>query len=264
MAVYLADNPEWLREAIKSVLENTTAPNEVIIVIDGPIGSGLERVISHYGSLALVSVIRLEKNFGLGYALNVGIQNSSNELIARMDSDDISVVNRFEIQLNAFKNDKDLEILGGQISEFVGEVHNATSRRIVPLSLEEIKRFSKRRSPFNHPTVMYKKSSIERLGGYDSSVVRLEDYDLWLRALAGNVNCRNLEQTLLYYRTSNDAIKRRKTIKSLRNHIKARFGFYSKRYISLPDLLYGIFTQLILFVIPVSVAAFLFKRLARG
>lgn len=264
MAVYAKDKPEWLALAFDSLLTQMIISNDIVVIIDGPIGSELEAVLAAYNKHAFITLVRLEKNQGLGNALNVGIKHAKNELIGRMDADDIAVPNRFELQLAAFEKNPELGILGGQIAEFIDNPEEIVAYRKVPTDNAAIKAFSRRRSPFNHPTVMYKKSVIEKLGGYDVSAIRIEDYDLWLRAIHSDVEVGNLDEVLLNYRSNEDAMKRRKTFGSLKNHIRARFRFHSMKYISTGDLAYGVTSQLILFIIPTTLADKIFKQLVRG
>jgi hypothetical protein len=180
-----------------------------------------------------------------------------------MDSDDISLPSRFELQLAEFMKNPKLDILGGQLAEFIDTPDRIVSYRNVPTTQGEIAKFSKRRSPFNHPTVMYRKSVIEKLGGYDISAIRIEDYDLWLRAIANGAQCANLNKVLLAYRAASDTMKRRRTFSSWKNHMKARTRFYNKGYISFIDFCYGVLTQTILFVAPRKLSAKLFNRVVR-
>lgn len=264
MSVYKKDHPEWFEQAIESLLTQTLPSEDIVIVADGPLTPQLNAVLRRYKGNKSISIVRLPVNQGLGSALNAAIKRAKNELIARMDADDIAVPNRFELQIAGFNKNPKLDILGGQIAEFVNSPEEITAYRKVPLTHSEIKHFARRRCPFNHPTVMYKKSTIQSLGGYDASAIRVEDYDLWQRALANDAVCANIEVTLLHYRSTVDAMKRRKTFTSLKNHIRARARFYTKRYISLADFLYGVVTQTTLFIIPTGLASALFKKVMRN
>lgn len=264
MSVYKNDCPEWFERAIESILNQTVKSDDIVIVVDGPVTSELNAVLHQYKDEKSISFVRLSVNQGLGNALNSGIKRVKNELIARMDADDIAVSDRFERQLAEFNKNPGLDILGGQIAEFVNSPEEITAYRKVPLTHSEIRQFARRRSPFNHPTVMYRKSTIEKLGYYDTSAIRIEDYDLWLRALSIGAVCANVDAILLYYRSTIDAMKRRKTFISLKNHIKARTRFYKKKYISLSDFLYGVTTQTMLFILPTGLANMAFKKVVRN
>ncbi len=263
MAVYKNDRAEWFEQALESMLNQTVTSNDIVIVVDGPLTDSLNRTLRKYQDNDAISIIRLKTNQGLGNALNVGIENAKNELIARMDSDDIAVPNRIEIQLAEFAKNPKLDIVGGQIAEFIDNPDEVISYRRVPLLHADIKLFARRRSPFNHPTVMYRKSAIQKIGGYDVTAIRIEDYDLWLRALNNGVVCGNVDATLLKYRSTSDAMKRRRTVASWKSHIRARKGFYSSRYISLSDLTYGVATQTTLLLAPAFLVKLLFNKVVR-
>ena len=263
MAVYHKDRAEWLTQAIESLLNQSVISDDIVIVADGPLTPQLDATLQTYENTRTISLIRLQKNEGLGNALNVGIEHAKNELIARMDSDDISLPNRLELQIAEFVKNPKLDILGGQIAEFIDNPDEIVAYRKVPTEQNEIEKFARRRNPFNHPTVMFKKSTIKKLGYYDASAIRIEDYDLWLRALSHGAVCANLNAVVLNYRSTVDAMRRRKTFVSLKNHIRARVRFYSKGYISLPDLLYGVVTQTMLFILPTGIVSAVFKKLVR-
>lgn len=263
MAVYKNDRAEWLQQAIDSLLNQSVKADDIVIVVDGPLTEALNAVLRRYKNEKTISIMRLPENKGLGNALNIGIAHAKRELVARMDADDIAVENRFELQLAEFDKNPDLDILGGQIAEFIDTPDNIVAYRKVPTSYNDIKQFARRRSPFNHPTVMYKKSTIQKLGGYDVSAIRIEDYDLWLRAIHGGATVSNLSEVVLDYRANEDAMRRRKTFSSLKNHTKARLKFYKRDYISAGDLVYGVITQTILLILPVSLAKSIFNRTVR-
>lgn len=207
MSVYKNDRPDYFCLAVDSVLQQTLKPDEIILVVDGPISQKLEVIIKDYSKK--VNVIWLKKNKGLWNALNVGLRACRNELIARMDSDDIATPDRLEKQIAAFRQEPDLDIVGAQIAEFLGDTDNIVSYRKVPLAQAEIVKFARFRSPFNHPVVMYKKSAVLAVGGY-SELYRTEDYDLWIRMLNHGCQVKNLQELLLFYRLS-DANMARKT-----------------------------------------------------
>ena len=157
MSVYAGDNPHCLVKAVESVIKQTMAPKEVIMVIDGPIGDELKNVIIKIkGQNSSVKVVYLPKNKGLGPALQEGLKECTTDLIARMDSDDISVPDRFEKQLKIFQKEENVDILGGLIAEFIGSCDNVVGIRSVPETNEEIYHYMKNRCPLNHVTVMFR------------------------------------------------------------------------------------------------------------
>ena len=189
MSVYKREKPEYLDEALSSIENQTIIPTEIILVEDGPIPIELKKVIikhkKNWGNS--FKDIVLEKNQGLAAALRLGTEYVSTNWIARMDSDDISIPNRFEFQLKEIMENPNLAIVGGQIKEFALNINNVVGQREVPISQNLICDFIKWRSPFNHPTVMLNKKIIKKVGGY-ISFGNLEDYYLWARIIANNYN----------------------------------------------------------------------------
>ena len=120
MSVYRKENPEFFRIAIESMLKQTIPTNDFVLVCDGPLTPKLDQVIQTLSDQYqdIFQIIRLETNCGLGNALNTGLKICKNELVARMDSDDISLLNRCELQLKAFQSDPELSLCGGNIMEF--------------------------------------------------------------------------------------------------------------------------------------------------
>lgn len=251
MSVYRKDIPEFLKLSIESMLNQSALCNQFIIVEDGPIPDSLENVISYYENryADIFTIVRLSQNKGLGNALNQGMKYSRCELICRMDADDISYPERCKKQLMKFQENSSLCILGTQINEFVGSVDTVISSRIVPCSYDDIRKFARRRSPFNHPTVMYKKSVIEGIGGYPT-LNRKEDLELFIKAVNEGCYSENLDEVLLYYRTSEENQKRRKSWINCREYIQVMYGFYKKKYINFVDLLYVTIGQIIMFILP--------------
>ena len=258
MSVYKNDKVDYLCSAIDSMLKQTVKPEQFVIVIDGPISNSLENVIIDYSISMpqIFTILRLKENGGLGNALNQGLKLCRNELVARMDSDDISKKYRCEKQLCAFRTNPKLCIVGTQIDEFIDNVDNVVSRRIVPTNQNEIQKFAKRRSPFNHPTVMYRKSIIESLGGY-GIYGRKEDLDLFIRCVNSGVKMENLEESLLYYRTSNDNLQRRMTWTNCKEYIQIMNRFRKKKFINCSDFMYVLFGQLAMFLLPPKIVKWL-------
>ena len=181
------------------------------------------------------NIIVNETNLGLGPALAKGIENSKNELIARMDSDDYVVSTRCERQLEKFREDPKLGMVGSYEAEFVDDIDNVISIHRVPSENDEIERFMHRRCSVLHPTVMYKKSAVLKSGNYQS-VLLYEDYDLFARmVLEYHIKSYNIPEPLYYIRTSEDFFKRRGGIKYAKTVLKFKWGQYRKGYMSLMD-----------------------------
>ncbi len=210
ISVYRNEKPENFDRALESITKlQTVKPSEIVLVVDGPIGEDLNDVVEKYEkAYPFFKIIRLSENGGLGNALKLAVENASYDLIARMDSDDISLPTRFEEQISFFEQDASLDIVGGDISEFVGEEENVVAYRKVPTTDSEIKEYMRTRCAFNHVTVMYKKSAVENAGGY-LDLFWNEDYYLWIRMQLSGAKFANTGTTLVNVRTGADMYARR-------------------------------------------------------
>lgn len=224
MSVYAKEVPEHLDEALASVFGQTLPPNEVVLVEDGPLTEGLEKVIASYRQKhSELKIVPLERNCGLGEALRIGLENCSFDVVARMDSDDICKPNRFEKQIRYWESHPDLDVLGCWIDEFSTTKEHVESRRKLPETDKELKRFMKWRCPFNHMTVVFRKKAVLGVGSYQPFYL-LEDYYLWNRL--ANAGCRfaNLGESLLWARGGAGMLSRRGGWKYMRSENRL-FGF---------------------------------------
>lgn len=210
MSVYKSDNPDFFDRALSSITdEQTIKPNEIVLVVDGPVSNEINNVINKYEKkYEVFNVIRLEQNGGLGNALKIAVENATHELIARMDSDDVSVSTRFEEQLKCFEINSEIDIVGGDITEFIGEENNIVGKRSVPLSNESIREYMKTRCAMNHVSVMYKKKAVESAGGYQDWFWN-EDYYLWIRMWLNGAVFANTGSVLVNVRVGEEMYQRR-------------------------------------------------------
>lgn len=261
MSVYDKEQPEYLQASIQSMLDQTIPPDDFVIVCDGPLNDELDAVLQSYAErFPCINIVRLEQNVGIGAAANIGLAHVKHELVAKMDSDDISVAQRCEKELNAFTSNEQLALIGSYLSEFEDDPSNIVSIRKVPCDHAEIKHYARRRSPFNNQTVMYKKSVVLSCGGY-SDLKRAEDYDLFVRILAGGHLTRNLPEALVLYRLAEDAIKRRCTFEHLKGFIKVRWRIYRMRYSNLLDFIIPTLAQLVLMILPRALQKKIYNKL---
>jgi len=207
MSVYVKETSFNLDLCFKSLQKQTVKADELVLVVDGPISKDLEDVIIRYKDFLNIIPIYLEKNVGLGKALSIGLTHCNNEIIARMDSDDICRENRFELQLNKIEKNPDIRVLGTGVSEFdpLGNVRE----KILPENYFEIKKFIKKKNPINHMTVMFYKQDILDVGGYQHHLY-MEDYNLWIRLVAKNIKFHNLLDICVDVRVGEEMISRRR------------------------------------------------------
>jgi len=209
LSLYYKEKPEYLRESLDSVFGQTVVSDDVVLVEDGKVGDALECVVREYeGRYPQLHVVRFEENRGLGHALNDGLRHCKHGLVARMDTDDIAKPHRMERQLEFMQGHPEISVVGAWIEEFIDDVGNVVSLRKLPENSDEIFVFGKKRNPLNHPTVMFRKQDVLKAGGYQPFPL-FEDYYLWVRMLNGGFRFHNIQESLLFFRTSPAMYNRR-------------------------------------------------------
>lgn len=263
ICVYGKDNPECFDLAVQSIVNQTVKPDEVVIVVDGPVPEDLSKIIKKYEKNTIYKIICLPENLGHGNARRIGLENTSNELVALMDADDISLPDRFEQLLKCFEDNPELDIVGGNIAEFVDIESNVVGKRVVPQKDKEIKAYLKKRCPFNQMTVMFKKSSVMKAGGYLDWFCD-EDYYLWIRMFLNNAVFANTGTVLVKVRVGKDMYARRGGIKYFLSEARLQKFMYKKGVIDFIRAFINISQRLILQVLmPNWCRALIFKYLAR-
>jgi glycosyltransferase involved in cell wall biosynthesis len=232
LPVYAGDSPRFLTRAFDSVtVQQTRPPDEVVIVRDGPVPPALAAALEELvdGSEIPVRVVALPENRGLGRALQGGITECRHDIVARMDADDVSLPGRFACQVALVESGSD--IVGSALAEMEGDETDLGGIRRPPLGHEEIVRLARFHSPFNHPTVVFRRSAVDRAGGYEH-LRGFEDYWLWVRMLASGARAANVDEPLLLYRVRSGAYERRGGLRLVRPEMELqvrmrRLGFTS-------------------------------------
>ncbi|AOR57983.1 glycosyltransferase [Pectobacterium parmentieri] len=219
MSIYKNETPDNFNDSLNSLFCQTLKPAEVVIVVDGPVDNAIYEVIEKWRSSLNLVVKKIKSNVGLGNALNFGLNFCSHELIARMDTDDISLPDRFFKQINFMSINPSIAILGANVEEYDRLMQKSLGFKNVPSSYNEILSFSKKRNPFNHMSVVFRKSVILSVGGYRDHLL-MEDYNLWLRVIATGHHVKNLEDTLLSVRVDSNSLVRRKGFLYIKSEIK--------------------------------------------
>lgn len=214
MTVYKNEKPSYFKAAIESMLSQTVLTDDFVIVCDGELTCELNDIITEYKTKynEIFNIVRLDRNYGVGYASATGIVACKNELIAKMDSDDISYPTRCERELIEFEKNPELVLVGSFVREFTGE---KSFIRKVPVEYEQIVKFSKLRSPFNNPTIMFSKSDIVEVGNY-SNLRRGEDYELFVRLICSGKYVKNIPECLLDYRITESTYSKRNNYEQLK------------------------------------------------
>lgn len=265
MSLYVKEDAENFRTAIDSMVNQTCPPEEIVLVEDGPLTDELYAVInemkeSHPG---LITSVIHEKNQGLGPALQHGLEAARNELVSRMDTDDIAVLDRCEKQLKFMNENLDVAIVGGQIEEFIGEESNIVGKREVPTTDNELKEYIQKRCPFNHMTVMFRKSDIMEVGNYKEWFWN-EDYYLWIRLALAGKKFANLPDTLVHVRTGADMYQRRGGMKYFVSERDIQKLMHEKGLIGFPRYMINVSERLMLQVLmPNWLRGIVFRTFAR-
>lgn len=263
MSVYAKESAQNLHQAMDSMLRQTMPTDDFVLVCDGPLTPELDEVVACMQKKmgAVLQVVRLPRNNGLGHALNEGLKYCKNELVARMDSDDISAEERCEKQLQLFAQNPNLDISSGTLLEFSVSPAEPIGKREVPLTNNEIREFSKKRCPFNHPCVMFKKTAVEKAGGYKETYHLFEDYYLWIRMLQTGCQAQNLPDVLLYMRTPNDMYKRRGGKEYATSMLRFHWWVYKSGWTSLLDFCTGALPHSLVCVAPTTIRKIIYKAL---
>jgi glycosyltransferase involved in cell wall biosynthesis len=209
MSVYAGDDPAYLAAAFRSVVhDQTRPPDDVVLVQDGPVPEPLERAIEGliHESPARTTLLALAANVGLGPALDQGMASCAHDIVARMDADDIALPHRFAVQVPIIEDGADL--VGSSLLEFGDSPDHIVGRRVPPTDPGEIVRYSRFHQPFNHPTVVYRRSAVQAAGGY-RHLALMEDYLLFAKMIRQGARVANVAEPLVLYRVGAGAYARR-------------------------------------------------------
>lgn len=218
ISLYNKENPANLHSSLLSIKNNTIHPDQIVIVFDGPINNELSDIVFSFMNLLPIDVVKLPDNVGLGNALNIGLTKCSHNIIFRMDTDDICLPNRFEKQINYIKENPHISLMGSNTEEFSEDMTISNGYRNVACEHCDIITLAKKRNPFNHMTIVFKKNAVLAVGGYQHHLY-MEDYNLWLRLIAAGYKTHNLQDILVNVRAGSSMVSRRKGL----TYIKSEF-----------------------------------------
>lgn len=256
MTVYAKDHEEYLFDALESLRMQTLQASEIILVEDGPVGDGIRAVIDHHRKLQTIHSVTLPENMGLAAALNVGLDRCAYDLVARMDSDDICMPNRFETQINFMMNHPEVAASSAWVEEFGLDEKQGLIRKL-PAEHGDIEKFAKRRSPLSHPVVMFRRSAVLAVGGYPS-FRNSQDYALWSLMLVSGCRLANIPQILLRMRFSNEGIRRR-GFKYFLQELKILRYQRSIKFLSLNEYYSNVILRFFVRAVPDSIKRVLYR-----
>ncbi len=263
LSLYKKEHSLYLKQCLDSLFSQTLLPTEIILVKDGPLTEDLNTVVEDYEKdFSILKIIPLEKNVGLGRALNEGLKHCSYNLIARMDTDDIAKPYRFQKQIEVFQKHPEIDVCGAWIEEFQGNTDNVTSIRKLPKLHNDILEYTKIRNPINHPVVMFRKSAVLDAGGYQHFPL-FEDYYLWVRMLKNGAKFYNIQESLLYFRTSPDMFKRRGGWKYAMNEYRFQKTMFNMNIISYKQFILNVMARFPVRIAPNQLRSWLYKKALR-
>ncbi|MBR1875324.1 glycosyltransferase [Candidatus Saccharibacteria bacterium] len=262
--IYKKEKPEYFDDALKSIFSQTVLPNEVVICEDGLLTKELDKIVNKYKRKypKILKIVKFKENRGLGRTLRDGVLKCSNEIIFRADSDDISLPNRFEKQLE-FLKENNIDVIGSTISEFDEKMEKHTGDRIVPERNRDIVIFAERRNPINHMSVGFKKSKVLAAGNYQD-MPGFEDYFLWVRMLMMGCEFYNLQGPLVKVRGGSSMIRRRGGRKYTNSLIKFERTIYKRGFITRIELFENIFLRSIASFSPNFIREKFYQKTLRG
>lgn len=260
MSLYIKEQPEFLKASLASISHQSLPPDEVVVVLDGPITPALQQVLDEYkGVIPGLTLLPQKQNQGLGVALAIGVKACHNSLIARMDTDDIMASNRLERQAYQFQVQPSLGICSSNIVEFDGQIDHVVGHRELPESNQAIRQFSRRRNPFNHMAVMFRRDAVLAAGNYQP-LNGFEDYYLWARMLKRGTTAYNIQESLVYARTGANMYARRGGTAYLLAGVKGRYHVYRAGLGTLPDFLLVVTIHIIVSLMPNRLRGWLYRK----
>jgi glycosyltransferase involved in cell wall biosynthesis len=248
MCVYGKDNPDHFHEALDSVFNQTLPPDEVVLVVDGPVPNEIDNVIAQFEDNKSFKVVRLPKNVGHGNARKTGLENCTYPYVAIVDADDVNMPERFELQIKCFAEDRDLSIVGGYVKQFTGDINNIICISTKPTEDIDIKAYMKKRCPFCQAAVMFKKEDVIAAGGY-IDWYNAEDYYLWIRMYLNGYKFHNLDTYLVYVRVGEEQYRRRGGWRYFRSVAKLYKYMFENQIISLPLYIYNVSIRFVVQVV---------------
>ena len=263
LSLYYKESSLNLRQSLDSIFYQSLLPTEVVLVEDGPLTNELYQIVAEYSQVyPELKVIPLPQNVGLGNALNEGLKHCSNDIVARMDTDDVAKTNRFELQMKVFEEHPEYDVVGAWIDEFEDSISNVISTRKLPENHDEIYKYAQKRNPINHPVVMFRKTAVEAAGGYKHFPL-FEDYYLWVRMLLNGARFYNIQESLLFFRFSQDMFKRRGGFAYACTEAKFLWHIYRLGMVGLGMTCVNIPLRFFTRIIPNQLRSWMYKKILR-
>lgn len=257
ISIYCKENPQWFREALDCVFMQTILPTEIVLVEDGPLTPELYAVIDEFKEkYPIFNIVKNEENLGLGLALARGVEAASNEIIARMDTDDIIPSHRFATQLA--KVEEGYDVVSCWSLTFEGSIDNVFATKKRPENHDEIVKLAHKRSPMCHAGAFMRKSAVLAAGNYIHKQY-YEDYNLWIRMILNGCKFYNIQEVLYYVRTTKEQLQRRGGISYLKKELKYLYEFKKMGFFTMMDFFKASLIRVIARLSPSVFRTYIFK-----
>lgn len=263
MTVYSGEQPEFLRLSLESVAAQTLLPDEFVIVKDGPLGEPLDQVIASFAHRLPILCVELPVNVGRGAASAIGVQRCSGDVIARIDSDDLCLPFRFELEHKYLVQHPGVDVVGGALAEFAENPEEICCVRRLPAGGPELLRFARFRSPINNPSAMFRRAAALEAGNFHD-LRDLEDYHLWGRMLVRGSQFHNLQETLVLARAGQNMFRRRGGREYFKNDFALQCALLKIGLISVPVFLFKIISNSLVRISPSPVRSFIYRQFLRS
>ena len=247
MTTYASESDAYLRTSLQSLFEQSVPPDQIVLVLDGPVPVAQEKAIAEFANDTRVrdfTLLRLPKNVGLAAALNAGLSSCAGEWTMRMDSDDVCLPDRLRLQLAYALSHPEIDVVSSWCEEF--SLGHNSQIKVSPIRHEHIVAALRWRNVLVHPTILIRTSVLRAVGGYSSKFGFLEDYDLFVRLALAGYRFHVLPKTLLRMRTGPEQRARRGGMRYLLNELAfrrqcLRLGFLRPHEFLLTASLYTVF-----------------------
>lgn len=267
MSTYAGEVPDHLDQALASLFGQRTPPEQCVLVVDGPVPDALEAVLARWEAAASridLVLIRLPENRGLAEALRAGMQKCGCQYVMRMDADDIMAPDRVARQWDALSRDPSVDVLASWHAEFEDAPDRVLRFKRTPERHEEIARALRWRCVISHPTIVFRKIAVERVGGYRAKYGFLEDHDLYMRLLKDGARFAAVQEPLVKVRVSRAQLARRGGARYVANEWRFRYDCLRQGLLTPLEFLMGSCIYTAFRMLPVSLKPLAYRVVRRA
>lgn len=267
MSIYYRENEKFLKESLNSICHQKKLPKQVVLVLDGIPAHSLLVVVDSFTNYCdkndiEVTIIRHKSVKGLGISLEEGLKKCRFKYTVRADSDDISLPNRVEREINFLQNNQEYIVVGTNITEFTNDINNPLDQKKVPEKYDQIRYYAKHRNPMNHMSVVFKTKEIISIGGYED-LLGFEDYFLWIKAINSGFKMYNIQESLVFARINENFFNRRSGFSYFKNEIRFQFRIFRNGYVNFLSLIFNLLSRSLVRMLPKRLVGLIYLKLRK-